>query len=83
MQNKSKRAGGQEQGQLAYQQAEANVIGGQDSGELLAVSDGESTNLDDWILDSACTFHICQHYHAFTSYTIVSHGTVVMGNGTP
>ena len=82
-QNKNKRAGGQEQGQPANQQAEVNVIGGHDSGELLAVSDGESASSDDWILDSACTFHIFQHYHAFTSYTVVSHGTVVVGNGTP
>ena len=49
----------------------------------MVIADGESTNLDDWIIDFAFTFHICQHYHAFTSYTIVSHGTVVMGNGTP
>ena len=83
MQNTNKRAGGQEQGQPEDQLAEANAIGGQDSGELLVVSNGESANFDDWILDSACKFHIFQHYHAFMSYTIVSHGIVVMGNGTP
>ncbi|KAM3319479.1 putative protein isoform X1 [Capsicum chacoense] len=56
--------------------------GGSD-GELLIVSDGNSKPCENWILDSAYTFHMCRNRDWFITYETVSKGVVLMRNNTP
>ncbi|KAF3612386.1 hypothetical protein FXO38_36869 [Capsicum annuum] len=52
-------------------------------GELFVVFDGNSKPCEDWILDSASTFHMCHNQDWFTTYETVSKGVVLMGNNIP
>ena len=49
------------------------------NGELLAVFHGDSKPSEEWVLDSSCTFHMCPNRDWFSTYEIVSKGTVLMG----
>ena len=40
----------------------------------------EKKDLNEWILDSGCTYHMCPHRDWFTTYEFVDCGTVLMGN---
>lgn len=49
----------------------------------MVVSNIESKPEEDWILDSACVFHMCPNKELFTTYEIVSQCDVVMENKVP
>ena len=52
-------------------------------GEMLVVSvfAGCAETNDEWILDTACTFHMCPNRDWFTAYELVnSVGSVLMGD---
>lgn len=49
-------------------------------GDLLAIFDFESKLDDDWILDSACVFHMCHNKNLIATYETISKGVVVMRN---
>ena len=52
-------------------------------GELLVIFYGGSKSYEDWIFDSACTFHMCPNQDWFSTHETVSKGIVLMGNNTP
>ena len=55
-----------------------------DSGDCLVVLAGCVSGHDEWILDSACSFHICINKDWFSSYKPVQKGDVVrMGDDNP
>ena len=55
-----------------------------DSGDCLIVLAGCVSGHDEWILDSACSFHICINKDWFSSYKPVQKGDVVrMGDNNP
>ena len=55
-----------------------------DSGDCLVVFAGCVAGHDEWILDSACSFHICTNRNWFSSYKPVQKGDVVrMGDDNP
>lgn len=77
----------------AYQQknksaeGNASVVSGTDnidSGDCLVVFAGCVAAHDEWILDSACSFHICINKEWFSSYKPMQNGDVVrMGDDNP
>ncbi|KAF3680130.1 hypothetical protein FXO38_02446 [Capsicum annuum] len=84
LQNREKREAIKSKGNQPEKSGKASFMedGGSDE-ELLIVSDGNSKPCEDWILDSACTFHICRNWDWFTTYETISKGAVLMGNNTP
>jgi len=55
-----------------------------DSGDCLIVFAGCVAGHDEWILNSACSFHICTNRNWFSSYKPVQKGNVVrMGDDNP
>ncbi|CAD6252723.1 unnamed protein product [Miscanthus lutarioriparius] len=55
-----------------------------DSGDCLVVFAGCVAGHDEWIFDSACSFHICTNRNWFSSYKPVQKGDVVrMGDDNP
>ena len=81
MQNKNKRAIANQKGKQLDNSGEASVAEDDcNDGELL---NGSSKLCDDWILDSACTFHMCLNRDWFSTYEIISKGVVLMGNNAP
>ena len=54
-----------------------------DSGEILAIADCESKSFREWILDSACSFHVCYNREVFCSFSSSASGVVLMGNDSP
>jgi hypothetical protein len=55
-----------------------------DSGDCLAVLAGYVSGHNEWILDSACSFHICTNRDWFSSYKPMQKGDVVrMGDDNP
>jgi hypothetical protein len=66
--------------ELDKSSVEASFIKTLDSGEALFVASVEKCSF--WVLDFACTFHICSHKDWF-SYYVQSHaGEVVIGDGS-
>lgn len=53
-----------------------------DGGDVMVtvVSDVESKPDEEWILDSACSHHVCPNRDLFQTYEAVKQGGVVMGN---
>ena len=80
LQNKNKRAGEDHKRNKPEKSGEADVAEKYNDGELLVASDIDSKQSDEWILDSGCTFHMCPNRDWFSTYEVVSRGTVVMGN---
>jgi hypothetical protein len=60
--------------------AEASFIETLDSGEALFVASVEKCS--SWVLDSACTFHICSHRDLFSDYVQSHAGEVVIEDGS-
>ena len=84
MQNKNKKAAGNQKGRQSNNFDEASVVEDDYSdGELLVISDSGSKPCEDWILDSACTFHMCPNRDWFSTYEIVSKGAMLMRNNAP
>jgi hypothetical protein len=62
----------------------APAASNEDSGDCLVVFAGCVASHDEWILDSACSFHICTNRNWFSSYEPVQKGNVVrMGDDNP
>nr|ABA91380.1 retrotransposon protein, putative, Ty1-copia subclass [Oryza sativa Japonica Group] len=51
--------------------------------ELLVAYAGCAQTSDQWILDTACTYHMCPNRDWFATYEAVQGGTVLMGDDTP
>jgi hypothetical protein len=57
---------------------------GSDSGDCLVVLAGCVSGNEEWILDSACSFHICTNKDWFGSFKPMRKGDVVrMGDDNP
>ena len=54
-----------------------------DSSEILAIADCESKSSREWILDSACSFHVCYNREVFCSFSSSASRVVLMGNDSP
>jgi hypothetical protein len=50
------------------------------SADLLSVSSGTDSLIDSWILDSACSYHMCPNRQWFDTFKSCNAGTVLMGN---
>jgi hypothetical protein len=66
--------------ELDKSSAEVNFVEFLDSGEVLFVASVEKWS--SWVLDSACTFHICSHSDWFSDYVQSHAGEVVIGDGS-
>jgi hypothetical protein len=60
--------------------AEASFVEILDSGEAMFVASVEKCS--SWVLDFACTFHICSHRDWFFDYVQSHAGEVVIGDGS-
>jgi hypothetical protein len=60
--------------------AEASFVKTLVSGEALFVASVEKCS--SWVLDSACTFHICSHRYWFSDYVQSHAGDGVIGDGS-
>ena len=87
VQNKEKRNGTYKPKGKSESDGNASVAAGDensDSGDALVVLAGCVVGRDEWILDSACSFHICTNRDWFSSYEPVQSGDVVrMGDDNP
>ena len=66
--------------ELDKSSAEASFVKTLVSGEALFVASVEKCS--SWVLDSACTFHICSHRDWFSDYVQSHAGEVVIGDGS-
>jgi hypothetical protein len=48
--------------------------------DVLSVSLGKNSIIDSWILDSACSYHMCLNRIWFDTFKSCNAGTVLMGN---
>ena len=82
LQNKEKRKGTyQPKNNEGKDTGEASVVDGSSDGECLAVLAACVSRQDEWILDTACSFHICCNKDWFSSYELVQTGDFVrVGN---
>lgn len=48
--------------------------------EALSISSGTDSLIDSWILDSACSYHICPNRQWFNIFKSCNAGTMLMGN---
>ncbi|KAF3643363.1 hypothetical protein FXO38_20632 [Capsicum annuum] len=84
LQNREKRKAQKSKKNQPEKSGKANFMeDGSSDRELLVVSYGNSKPYEDWILDSACTFHRCRNRDWFTTYEAISKGALLMGNNTP
>ncbi|KAL5766903.1 hypothetical protein ACOSP7_017520 [Xanthoceras sorbifolium] len=60
--------------------AEASIIQNQEQCDLLLVCADEAKARNEWILDTACSFHMCPNRDYFSTYKSVQGGVVLMGN---
>src|SRR3954467_4263517 len=58
---------------------EAGVVE-EDLFEVLMAQSGRKKSSDVWLLDSACTYHVCSRREWFYTYQSCDGGTVLMGN---
>src|SRR3954470_15159280 len=59
--------------------SEAGVVE-EDLCEVLIAQSERKKSLDVWLLDSACTYHMCSMREWFSTYQPCDGGTVLMGN---
>jgi hypothetical protein len=59
--------------------AEASIVENSDGGEALMITSNDEKRMS-WILDSACSFHICSHREWFSDYSHVHNGNVIIGD---
>jgi hypothetical protein len=71
---------GRKKKELDKSSAEASFVETLDSGEALFVAFVEKCS--SWVLDAACTFHICSHRDWFSDYVQSHAGEVVIGDGS-
>jgi hypothetical protein len=58
---------------------EASIIENSDGGEALMITFNDENRMA-WILDSACSFHICSHREWFSDYSHVHDGDVIISD---
>ncbi|KAG8481643.1 hypothetical protein CXB51_026501 [Gossypium anomalum] len=80
LQNKIKREAANQNAKQPENFGKTDVVEDYSDGELLVASASDSKVSEEWILDSACTFHMSPNQDWFTIYKIVSEGVVLMGN---
>jgi len=85
LQNKEKRNGTYQPKNKSEGDGKASVVSSDNSdGDCLVVFVGCVAGNDEWILDTACSFHICCNREWFSSYESVQSGDVVrMGDNNP
>ncbi|CAD6233578.1 unnamed protein product [Miscanthus lutarioriparius] len=87
IENKEKRNGTYKPKNKSDGDGKASVVfaaDSSDSGDVLVVLAGCVASRDEWILDSACSFHICSNRDWFSSYKSTHSGDVVrMGDNNP
>ncbi|CAD6246447.1 unnamed protein product [Miscanthus lutarioriparius] len=87
LQNKEKRNGMYKPKNKSDGDGKASVVSAvdnSDSGDVLVVFAGCVAGRDKWILDCACSFHICSNKDWFSSYESVQSGDVMrMGDNNP
>ena len=66
------------EGKKAETSSMANVVS-ENNGELLSLASTSYVS-DVWILDSGCSFHMCENRDWFDTYESQSRGEVLMGN---
>jgi hypothetical protein len=59
--------------------AEASIIENSDGGEVLMITSNDEKRMT-WVLDLACSFHICSHREWFYDYSLVHNGDVIIGD---
>ncbi|KAL5740548.1 hypothetical protein ACOSQ2_029728 [Xanthoceras sorbifolium] len=60
--------------------AEASIVQNQEQCDLLLVCADEAKTRNEWILDTACSFHMCPNRDYLSTYKSVQCGVVLMGN---
>ncbi|KAK1668096.1 hypothetical protein QYE76_056255 [Lolium multiflorum] len=85
LQNKEKRNGTYQPKNKSEGDGKAAIVSSDNSdGDYLVVFAGCVSSNDEWILDSACSFHICCNKDWFSSYEFVQSEDVVrMGDNNP
>ena len=85
LQNKEKRNGTYQPKNKSEGDGKADVVSNDNSdGDCLVVFAGCVSGNDEWILDSACSLHICCNKDWFSSYEFVQSGDLVrMGDNNP
>jgi hypothetical protein len=58
---------------------EANIVENSDGGEALMITSNNEKRMA-WVLDSACSFHICSHREWFSDYSDVHDGDVIISD---
>uniref|UniRef100_A0ACD5YJF3 Uncharacterized protein n=1 Tax=Avena sativa TaxID=4498 RepID=A0ACD5YJF3_AVESA len=82
--NKEKRNGTYQPKDRTEGSGKAAVVSDSSDGECLAVFAACASRDDEWILDTACSFHICCNKDWFSSYESVQTGDFVrVGNDNP
>ncbi|KAG8499632.1 hypothetical protein CXB51_006096 [Gossypium anomalum] len=74
LQNKIKREAANQKRKQPENFDKADVVEDYSDGELLVASINDSKVIEDWILDSGCTFHMNPNQDWFTTYETVSEG---------
>ena len=83
LQNKEKRTGYYKAKGKPDDEGKASLAADDSSdGEVLVAFAGCAKTNDEWILDSACTFHMCPNKDWFATYEPVEGGTVLMGDNS-
>ena len=85
LKNKEKRAGTYRPKGKPNEEGNASVAtdGSSDGNEVLVAFAGCANSGDEWILDSAASFHICINRDWFITYDSVNAGSVKMGDDSP
>ncbi|KAL8153408.1 hypothetical protein V2J09_011168 [Rumex salicifolius] len=85
LKNKEKYAANEQSKQGEHQNSSsANVCSNGDLllvGDMLAMTNSDDQDtMNEWILDSRCTFHMCPHRQWFVSYQTMQNSHVLLGN---
>jgi Integrase core domain. len=84
LQDKDKRTGKYIPKGKKEEEGKAAVVTDEKSdAELLVAYAGCAQTSDQWILDTACTYHMCPNRDWFATYEALQGGTVLMGDDTP
>ncbi|KAI3790253.1 hypothetical protein L2E82_03169 [Cichorium intybus] len=84
LKNKEKRAANQNPKPNQDDEGKATYVAENNSnGDVLVAFAGILKTNDEWILDSACTFHISPNRSWFTNYQPIEGGSILMGDNAP
>jgi hypothetical protein len=61
---------------------EASIVENSNGGEAIMITSNDEKRMA-WVLDSACSFHICSHREWFSDYSHVHDGDVIIGDESP